>query len=393
MTKKEEFLKLIDAVNNQTATPQQKAELKEYLVDADQNEVSYISSLSPDRVDELEMSMRSGINQRIIERENEEETLSIPLYKKYGTYAAAAAVLIALSVGLYLFKPEKQKRFAGTGVKVTHDLSPGGNKAILTLANGAVISLTDAANGKIASQTGATINKAKAGQLVYTDNGVLAAADEYNSIATPKGGQYQIILPDGTRVWLNAASALKYPVAFTGTARKVELTGEAYFEVAKNKAKPFIIHTAKQEVTVLGTHFNINAYADEPNTRTSLLEGSVKVAKLNDAASVMIKPGQAALVGDPGNASRIQIASIDPDEAVAWKNGYFMFDSENLESILRKVARWYDVDITWQSRNSAQKEFSGTISKYSNASQVLKKLELTEAVHFKIEGRKIIVLP
>ena len=393
MTKKEEFLKLIDAVNNQTATPQQKAELKEYLVDADQNEVSYISSLSPDRVDELEMSMRSGINQRIMERENEEETLSIPLYKKYGTYAAAAAVLIALSVGLYLFKPEKQKRFEGTGVKVTHDLSPGGNKAILTLSNGAVISLTDAANGKIASQTGATINKAKAGQLVYTDNGVLAAADEYNSIATPKGGQYQIILPDGTRVWLNAASALKYPVAFTGTSRKVELTGEAYFEVAKNKAKPFIIHTAKQEVTVLGTHFNINAYADEPNTRTSLLEGSVKVAKLNDAASVMIKPGQAALVGDPGSASRIQIASIDPDEAVAWKNGYFMFDSENLESILRKVARWYDVDITWQSRNSAQKEFSGTISKYSNASQVLKKLELTEAVHFKIEGRKIIVLP
>jgi len=228
---------------------------------------------------------------------------------------------------------------------------------------------------------------------VYTDNGVLAAADEYNSIATPKGGQYQIILPDGTRVWLNAASVLKYPVAFTSTARKVELTGEAYFEVAKNKAKPFIIHTAKQEVTVLGTHFNINAYADEPNTRTSLLEGSVKVAKLNDAASVMIKPGQAALVGDPGSASRIQIASIDPDEAVAWKNGYFMFDSENLESILRKVARWYDVDITWQSRNSAQKEFSGTISKYSNASQVLKKLELTEAVHFKIEGRKIIVLP
>jgi len=392
MTKKEEFLKLIDAVNNHTATPQQKAELKAYLVDADQNELSYISTLSPAQVDELEISMRNGINQRISERENEEEILSTPLYKKYRAYAAAAAILVTLSVGLYLFKPEKQKRFAGTGAKVSRDLAPGGNKAILTLANGAVISLTDAANGKIASQSGATINKAKAGQLVYTDNGVVTAADEYNSIATPKGGQYQLILPDGTRVWLNAAS-LKYPVAFTGTARKVELTGEAYFEVAKNKAKPFMIHTAKQDVTVLGTHFNINAYADEPNTRTSLLEGSVKVAKLNDAASVIIKPGQAALVGDASSAAKIRIAAIDTDEAVAWKNGYFMFDSENLESILRKVARWYDVDITWQSKNSAQKEFSGTISKYSNASQVLKKLELTEAVHFKIEGRKIIVLP
>lgn len=393
MTKKEEFLKLIDAINNHTATPQQKAQLKEYFSELDQNEYSYISNLKPEQVDELEIRMRGGINDRIIARETAGETVATPLYKKYLPYAAAAAVLITLSVGFYLFQPVKQKRFAATGTGLSRDLAPGGNKATLTLSNGAVISLTDAANGKIASQSGANISKAKTGQLVYTHNDVATGLDDYNSISTPKGGQYQIILPDGTKVWLNAASSLKYPVAFSGTTRKVELNGEAYFEVAKDKTKPFIVRTTKQEVTVLGTHFNINAYADEPNTRTALLEGLVKIQQLEHPASLIIKPGQAALVGDQNSSSKIQLTTIDPDEVVAWKNGYFMFDSENLESILRKVARWYDVDISYQSRNSANKEFSGTISKYSNASQVLKKLELTEAVHFKIEGRKIIVLP
>ncbi|MGY0036944.1 FecR family protein [Pedobacter sp. NJ-S-72] len=207
---------------------------------------------------------------------------------------------------------------------------------------------------------------------------------------TPKGGQYQLVLPDGTKVWLNAASSLRYPVAFQGNERKVELTGEAYFEVAKDKTRPFEVYSNNQVVQVLGTHFNINAYSNEPFVSTTLLEGSVKVTNSLTNAQKIIRPGQQSLISKDGQAG-IEVKNMDLDEAVAWKNGYFMFNEEELESILKKVSRWYNVDVQYEQEELKHQLFSGTLSKYSNVSQVLKKLEMLQSIHFKIEGRKIIV--
>lgn len=388
MIHKQEFLALVAAEEEGRATPEQDTEFKHYMKEGDDATPGYIDTLGEEVITDMEVRLHEGIYRKI---GIAEKKAIVPLYKKMFPYAAAAAILILVGVGIYnLFQPGKLKRLS-TPVRMANDAAPGGNKAILTLADGSTVSLTDAANGKIGDQQGVDLRKAKTGQLVYTSAGA-AAVTAFNTIATPKGGQYQVVLSDGTRVWLNAASSLKYPLDFSGNDRKVELSGEAYFEVAKNKAKPFKVRTAREEVTVLGTHFNINAYADEPATRTALLEGSVKVDQLNSEQSVTIKPGEAALVAG-GAAPKIKVSTIDPDEVLAWQKGYFMFDAEPLESILRKIARWYDVEITYQSTASSQKQFSGTISKYSNASQVLRKLELTESVHFKIEGRNIIVLP
>ncbi|SDE85421.1 FecR family protein [Mucilaginibacter pineti] len=296
--------------------------------------------------------------------------------------AAAASILIAISIGGYFTlhnsKPARQ-------VAVQHDALPGGNKAYLTLGNGQRISLTDLKNGTIANQAGKTIQKTADGLIVYGDSHTNHSNAEIitNTIETPPGGQYQIVLPDGSKVWLNAASSLKYPAAFTGTDRQVELTGEAYFEVAKDKAHPFKVKTNRETVEVLGTHFNINSYSDEPTLKTTLLEGSVKISTAN--TEQIIKPGEQAVLG---NSLKIQQA--DEEEVMAWKNGLFVFNDEPLESIMRKVSRWYDLDVQYSDIDKTQ-AFIGGISRFSNVSKVLQKLESTKMVHFKILGKTIYV--
>ncbi len=323
----------------------------------------------------------------------------VPMYKRtWYRVAAAAIILLLLSVGGYfIFNRAAQKQIAQTEKRqqpYKNDIAPGGNKAILTLANGTQIILDSAANGALTQQGNTKIIKLDSGRLAYNALNEKPGEVLYNTISTPRGGQYQIVLADGSKVWLNAASSLRFPASFTGKERKVELAGEGYFEVAKNAAMPFRVSVnpgspagRDMQVEVLGTHFNVNAYDDEGVIKTTLLEGSVKVSKGNDVG--FIKPGQQARLYNSGHIKII--ADVDAEDAISWKNGYFSFDKDDLPTVMRQIARWYDVEISYEG-NIPKREFGGKIDRNSNASQVLKILEESK-VHFRIEGKKIIVMP
>lgn len=303
--------------------------------------------------------------------------------------AAAASVLVIFSVGLYLYY--HTTRDEKVQVSSLSDIPPGGNKAILTLSDGTKINLNAVANGQIAQQTGIVIRKAADGQLVYevTNKGSLQGSISFNTISTPYGGQYKVLLPDGTSVWLNAASSLQYPTRFTGNSRQVTLIGEGYFEVAKDRGKPFTVKTDKQTVKVLGTHFNVNAYGDEEAVVTTLLEGSVQVVPDAAFRPLTLKPGQQMLLTD----ATPTIKSVDTEETIDWKNGDFIFADEDIKSIMRRIARWYDVEVIYQNGTVPDASFTAQVSRNKNVSEVLQVLELTGAVHFRIEGRKITVIP
>lgn len=306
--------------------------------------------------------------------------------------AAAAAVLAVLSIGIYDLSSQHglkdENRFA------KNDIAPGGNKALLTLSNGKSINLNEATDGKLASENGISITKAKSGELVYTisDQGKASSKTRQamlNTISTPKGGQWQVRLPDGSVIWLNAATVLKYPVTFSGKKeRRVELTGEAYFEIAKDKTKPFIVHSFKQEVKVLGTHFNVNAYENEPVVRTTLLEGSVQLETVGGRGEdhpEILKPGEQASL--TGNGFKIAVTNVLL--AIDWKNNEFRFKNEPLPGIMRKVARWYDVDIVYLKEEKKMPTFSGSVSRSQDVSEILKMLEEAGDVNFSIEGKTI----
>lgn len=299
----------------------------------------------------------------------------------------AASLLIVSSVSLYLYYSARQPS-NNLGKNKVHqaDIVPGSNRAMLTLSNGVIIALNEARNGELAKQKNGIINKTKDGEVVYRSNSNQAKAvnAEFNTISTPKGGQYAIVLPDGSKVWLNATSSLKFPVAFTGAVRNVELRGEAYFEVAKDKNKPFKLTVNGATVEVLGTHFNVMAYSEETKTRTTLLEGSVKISKGDKSG--LLKPGQQA---DIDRQNNIRINEADTEQAMAWKNGYFKFNRDNIQTIMRQLARWYDIDVAYEGK-IPDDEFVGKIRRSVNLSEVLKVLEMSN-VHFKIVNKKIIV--
>ncbi|SIO38172.1 FecR family protein [Chitinophaga niabensis] len=303
-------------------------------------------------------------------------------------YAAAAALIAFAVTGLiYFFQPATRgEQILSEGVP--YQVMPGGNKAVLTLADGSQITLDSTGNGAIANQGNVQVIKLDSGQLAY--NAVREGAEgemRYNTLATPKGGQFRVILPDGSKVWLNAASSLRFPTAFTGKEREVQLTGEAYFEIARNPGLPFKVNVKGMMVQVLGTNFNIMAYDDEMNIQTTLLEGAVKVNKGTQA--VQLKPGQQAQLNATGSMSVSE--NVDVEGVVAWKNGYFHFNHESLEGVMRQVGRWYDAEITYEGTIPGR-EFGGKIGRGSDIKDVLKILELSN-VHFRIEGKKIIVTP
>lgn len=314
--------------------------------------------------------------------------------------AAAAALIIIGGLGLFFFQQQQQHPQAQPGMDgaaYEADITPGTSKAMLTLANGEKISLTDAGRGKLAQQYGISITKTADGKLTYqiAPNGPREQGKvAYNTLETPAGGEYQIVLQDGSKVWLNASSAIKFPVSFDrSNQRIVSLTGQAYFEVSKNKNKPFIVETSKQQVEVLGTHFDVNAYADENTVKTTLLEGAVRVspAKSNPAhfTARILQPNQQSLL----SGDQMDVIPVETSDVVAWKNGKFMFNNEELESIMKKVARWYDVDIRYVDEKMKKNVYWGTVSKFSKVSKVLNVLEITGDVHFKIEGKTITVMP
>lgn len=311
------------------------------------------------------------------------------------TFGIAASILLVLSAGLFFYtkRVPAGPAFTKAPVQKKEMITPGGNKAILTLSDGSTIILDHAKNGLLAKQAGVSIQKTSDGKLLYTfaknvdsSDGGSAASVIYNKIETPVGGKYQINLPDGSTVWLNASSSLRFPALFAGKTREVELTGEAYFDVAKNKSKPFKVRSNDQIVEVLGTQFNINSYSDEGMVKTTLIEGSVKVIYKDRV--VLLGPGQQF---QPSH-SAAKIVEADTEEVVAWKNGYFLFKDEDIQSIMRKVSRWYDVDVSYSGDIPAV-GFGGNISRSKNINEVLDALQLTNAVHFKIQGRRVTVMP
>ena len=305
--------------------------------------------------------------------------------------AVAASLLLCVGIGLVLFKKEASKKSATIAKIESNEIFPGGNKAMLTLADGSKIALDSKENGNLAEEQGVKIIKQGNGYLTYIDHGGTATAVGINTLETPRGGQYQVQLPDGTKVWLNSISSLKYPSKFSEKERKIELTGEAYFEVAKKIANgkriPFIVSTNQQQVEVLGTHFNIKAYANDEEVKTTLLEGSVRVAQ-NNLAKVL-KPGEQAIAK---SNTAISIKKVDVEEVIAWKNGYFVFEDADIESIMESLSRWYDIDVIFKGEITKQK-FGGAFPRTSNINDLLKYLETYRNVNFKIEGRRVIVMP
>lgn len=295
----------------------------------------------------------------------------------------AAASLIFILAGIFLITKYRKPTV------VEAQITPGSYKAVLVLENGRRVDLTGVKNESI-EQHGNTVVKKSNGQLVYEKKQgvpVPESGNSYNEIFIPRGGHFMVILADGSKVYLNAASSLKYPTVFNRPQREVILSGEAYFEVAHNSHKPFIVVSGGQEVRVLGTHFNINAYRDENVVKTTLLEGSVSITKNLERS--ILKPGQQAITTIGTN--RVTIATVDTEDEIAWKNDYFTFNNERLESVMRKVSRWYNVDIEYTPGQHINENYWGSINRYSDVNKVLNMLEVTGDVRFRIKGNKIIV--
>lgn len=310
--------------------------------------------------------------------------------------AAAAAILLVSAAALFLYIAYSTSEVKNSST-YANDVAPGKNGATLTLANGKQIRLSDALEGELAREAGVTISKTADGQIVYhIQSQDQQVANNINTLSTQKGETYMVILPDQSKVWLNAASTLKYPSKFSGKERLIQLNGEAYFEVAKAKIPhsretlPFRVLTASQTVEVLGTHFNINAYADQSDTRTTLLEGSVRIASQSAKdKGVMLVPGQQSVLKE---SDRIRVTKVNLNKAIAWKNGKFIFDNESIEDIMQELSRWYDVEISYQG-DVSNRIFTGSMSRKMGLAAILAKISYTEAVHFKIEGRRVTVMP
>ena len=265
------------------------------------------------------------------------------------------------------------------------DILPGGNRAVLTLANGSRVILDSVQNGTVAHQGASQVIKIGSGQLAYHEEGK-GVAIGYNTITTPRGGQYEVTLSDGSKVWLNAASSIRFPTSFSGSIRQVEITGEAYFEVTHSATQPFKVLAAGQIVEDVGTHFNINAYVDEPAMTTTLLEGSIRQAGL-----VLSKPGQQIVV-TTGNGKEMLQKQADLEEVMAWKNGLFEFKLAEIGTVMRSIGRWYNVDIRYEASEDSVHLFTGQLSRDLNVSKNLNILSIS-GYNFKVEERTIVVLP
>lgn len=304
-------------------------------------------------------------------------------------WAAAVAILICCAGAWYLLSPQPKTQLAASHTDTTHyknDVAPGNNKAVLTLADGSTLTLDS--SGRQVIRQGNTAIHQQNGLLQYQNSGANVGIS-YNILTTPRGGKFRIVLPDGTGVWLNAASSIRYPVAFTGKERRVEITGEAYFEVAKNEAMPFIVSVNnKAEVEVLGTHFNVNAYEDEAAINATLLGGKVRVSA-GASPGTVLQPGQQASLNTAG-AMKI-LDDIDVMQVTAWKDGWFQFHMATLPDVMRQLSRWYDVEVNYPA-DIPDRAFEGRIQQDLTLTQVLKILERYQ-VHFRVEGRKITILP
>lgn len=363
-------------------TPEEELSLYNYYDELDRSSIE-LAAWIPD--EEIRQQVWQKLQSERMNRQPE-----VRQRRLYWPMAAAVALVLTAGAWYITLQPKAVKDVYAFNKE--HDRPAGRDKAVLTLANGQQITLDSATAGTIAVQAGVTITQSSNGQLVYTVghtadvSGNLATA--FNTISTPNGGQYKVVLPDSTQVWLNAASRLKYPVKFNGDERKVTLNGEAYFEVAKNPERPFIVNAGNQVVKVLGTHFNINSYADEQEIKTTLAEGKVLVT-LVDANNLPLKhhftlrPGQQAI----STTNSLKVKEVNADEATAWKDGLFVFSQSSIKQVMQQVSRWYDVDVDYN--ELPEKRFDGEISRDIPLSDLLMAIEKTNQITFLIEGRKI----
>ena len=330
------------------------------------------------------------IYENIIEEKNSRD--SQPTFPKmiWHRRAVAAAVLLMLGTGYYFFTTnhKEQKNLSGIGQPKMADIPPPNSvNAVLTLSNGQRIIIDSAGNGMLAKQGSVKVIKLANGAIAYRGS---SNEIQYNTLSNPRGSKVvNLVLSDGSRVWLNAASSLRYPTSFGGNERKVEITGEAYLEVAHNPTMPFIVSKGNTSIKVLGTHFNVNAYDDESSLNVTLLEGSVSVAARGNQQPKVIKPGEQAQVNKNGSIGVSN--SVDLSEVIAWKNGVFSFKDADIGRIMREISRWYDVDVVFE--KPVEEKFYAEVSRNMKVSTLLEMLEATKAVHFKIEGRMISVTP
>lgn len=346
------------------------------------NAISSRDAEYPDDMEDVQVRMLSRLN-------DEFKTKKRSVFGKGWKLIAATVTMALLSAGIYIVsKPDLKQKLAQRKFDKPIIL-PGTNIATLTLGNGKQILLNGSNKGTLAVQGNAVITKNAAGQISYKVTGTSHANEEiaYNTVTTPLGGQFRITLPDGSNVWLNAGSSIKYPSRFVGNERHVELHGEAYFEIFKNKNAPFTVAAENVNIKVLGTHFNVMAYENEPSVNTTLLEGSV--ALNSKSAHAMLIPGQQAVADK--TADNIIVRKVNIEDAVAWKNGYFSFRKENIKTAMNKIARWYNVDVEY-SGNVNNKILGGTVSRAENINELLNYVELTGIAKFKIEGRRIKVI-
>ena len=402
---------LLNRYADKTATPEEKEELMRLLQENsnDKTVQQVIDKMIAERPVMHEMSEKTAqaVLQSIFEAD---ETPVVTIMERaqvrrmpYWRIAAAAVVLLMVTAaGLLVMNYYSKNQVAKVNSK--NDVAPGGNKAVLTLADGSTIVLDNEKNGVVAQEGNAKVVKLKNGQLMYAKaDGQPADANApvaYNTLSTPKGGQYNIELPDGSKVWLNAASSITYPTAFDAKERKVQVTGEAYFEVAKlvtekdGRRIPFLVDIKNKtngrdlgQVQVLGTHFNINAYDDEDAVKTTLLEGSVKFTK--DVASALLKPGEQVSLSQSSQLS--QPISVETDKVMAWKNGVFHFENADIKTVMRQVSRWYDVEVVYKRSLDNDDPLFFEVTRNTNLSDVLRVLNLAGGARYTIEDKKVIV--
>jgi transmembrane sensor len=400
---KEQLQELLQKEKAGTCTPAELVQLHQWYEQLDVSGSLYIDNEPVQAVAELSNTLLLEFRQKLAAGQ-------APVRRLRPWRMIAAAVLLLVVCGLWLVVG---RRNSGKPAVVSvdhekkalfHDVLPGGDRAILQLGDGSNIVLDSVADGVLVEQGSVKVIKLHDGVLAYDHQSSIVNREPipYNKVTTPRGGQYQLTLPDGTKVWLNAASSIRFPTVFDAKERRVAITGEVYFEVSPSASLstgriPFLVNVNdKAEVEVLGTHFNINAYDDEGSIKTTLLEGKVKVvnreSSIVNQTSVVLSPGQQASIPSKSNQSpQILVQTPNIDEVIAWKNGLFKYQEADIQTILRQAARWYDVEVVFEGQVTAER-FRGTIGRQVKLSEFLQILELNN-IHFDIQGKKIIVKP
>ncbi|RZL40688.1 MAG: FecR family protein [Pedobacter sp.] len=377
---------LIEKYNNQTATPEEKMQLEDWYASINGDNPEFSDGEEGELKEDIYSSVINSIkNGDIADKGNSKA-------KNHYLNLAWAAIFVAVLFGgvfIYLNKTNSTLLSNASRNFKKGPIKPGGNNAILTLADGTELILNQTADGQIANQSGVKVTKTKSGELVYTFLPDSKPENiQNNTVSTPRGGQYHLVLVDGTEVWLNAASSITFPTAFVGNDRKVKVTGEVYFEVSKDKQKPFMVNTNQSEIKVLGTHFNVNAYEDEDYQKTTLLEGAIEIKKGN--LTKLLSPGEQANISTVSETIKIkQIENLDA--VIAWKNGYFQFLGSDLQSFMRQISRWYDTEVIYNG-SIPVKEYTGKIPRNSHVDDLIKMLSYS-GIHCKVENNKITINP